>query len=89
MQWIRFIEGDQGDCLVVDELLADVLFSSAIYLVPLQISQHTFSRVAHFVKLRVRGACTIQQQPYSFSKFFVRDVRTILQQCGANHILSV
>ena len=48
MQWIRFIEGDQGDCLVVDELLADVLFSSAIYLV-LQISQHTFSRVAHFV----------------------------------------
>jgi len=33
MQWIRFIDGDQGDRLVADELLADVLFSSAIYFV--------------------------------------------------------
>ena len=64
MQWIRFIAGDR---LVVDELLADVLFSSAVYLV-FQTSQHTLPRVKHFIKLRVRGVCTIQQQPYSFSK---------------------
>jgi len=67
MQLIRFIEGDQGDRLVVDELLADVLFSSAIYLV-LQTSQHTSPCVEHFVKLRVCGVCTTQQQLYSFSK---------------------
>jgi len=66
MQWIRFII--EGDRLVVDELFADVFFSSAVYLA-FQTSQHTLPRVEHFVKLCVHGVCTIQQQPYSFSKF--------------------
>ena len=64
--------------------LQTFFFSSAVYLA-FQTSQHTLPRVEHFVKLR---ACIIQQQPYSFSKC-VRNVRTIQQQCGANHILSV
>jgi len=58
-----FIEGDQGDCLVVDEFLADILCNLVF-----QTLQHTLPRVEHFIKLRVRGVCTIQQQPYSFSK---------------------
>ena len=47
MQWIRFIEGDQGDRLAVDELITDILFSSAVYLV-FQTSKHTLPRVKHF-----------------------------------------
>ena len=86
MQWISFIEGDR---LVVYELLTDVLFSSAICLV-LQTSQHTLPRVEHFVKHSMFMGCV----PFSNSRilsanFCVRNVRTILNQCGANRILSV
>jgi len=88
MQWIRFIEDDQGDCLVVDELLADILFSSAIYLV-FQTLQHTLPRVEHFIKLCVCGVCPFSNSHILSVNFCVCDVHTIQQQCGANRILSV
>jgi len=40
MQWIEGDQGDQGDRLVVDELLADALFSSAVHLVFRHRSTH-------------------------------------------------
>ena len=88
MQWIRFIEDDQSDRLVVDELLADVLFCSAIYLCVSDIAAHIATCRA-LCKTSCLWGSTIQQQPYSLVDFCVCDVRTIQQQCGANHILSV
>ena len=92
MQWIRFIEGDQGDRLVVDKLLADVLFSSAVYLV-FQTSQHTLPRVKHFVKLRVSDVRTILNsvgQTVFFQYTFANGMCVrIQQQCGVNRFCSV
>ena len=71
MQWyllglIEPLEGDRGDRLVVDELLADVLF----FCNPSCISDIAacIAKCSALRKTSVRGVCTIQQQPYSFSK---------------------
>ena len=73
MQRIRFIEGDQ----VVYELLADVLFSSAVYLV-FQTSPHTFPRVNSHVKHFVKPGYVPFSNSHILSvNFCVHKVRTM------------
>ena len=105
MQWIRFIKSDQGDRLVVDELLADVLCNlscvsdiTAHIATSRALNKTSWSLGMYHSATAVFFLCahdirTIQQQcgaNHILSvNFCVRDVRIILQQCGANHILSV
>ena len=89
MQWIRFIEGDQSDRLAVDELLADVLFSSAIYLSCASgIAAHIATckaRTSRIQKFTERIWLLLNGTYPTNTKFY--EVLYIQQQCGANRIL--